>query len=73
MREDGKLEADFVKKLMEDVFDNPVKRLYNYKDDSNELEELIDAAKTVSGKLPKEQKKAFLGFVKKCIDEYLGK
>ena len=72
MRKDEELEAEFVKRLMEDVFDNPVKRLYNHKDANSELEELIDAAKTVTGKLPKEQKKAFFGFVKKCISEYLG-
>ena len=29
MRDNDELEADFVKKLMHDIFDNPVKRMYH--------------------------------------------
>lgn len=52
MKEEHGLEADFVKELMEDIFDNPVKRLFRHKGDKTEADELIDVLSSLVGKIP---------------------
>ncbi len=51
MREQGDVEAEFVRKLMVDIFDNPVKRLYKQKDDDAETESLVGILTSICGKM----------------------
>lgn len=41
MRKEDQLEADFVKKLMEDVFDNPVMRMFDIEEEEERIAKLI--------------------------------
>ncbi len=67
MRESGELEADFVKKLMEDIFDNPVTRLYLKEEQKGEGENLIELLKTLLQKVPAEKKNIIMEAVKKVV------
>ncbi len=59
MREKGELETEFVKKLMDDIFDNPVGRIYRSREKDDEVGEGDVISKMVSlvEKLPKEKRK----------------
>ncbi|MEN6384565.1 MAG: hypothetical protein ABFD79_05145 [Phycisphaerales bacterium] len=35
MRENKDIDCDFVKNLLQDIFDNPIKRLYQFQEDRN--------------------------------------
>ena len=67
MRESGELEADFVKKLMEDIFDNPVTRLYSKEEQKGEGENLLDLLKTLLQKVPADKKNIIMEAVKKVV------
>lgn len=67
MRQDDQLEAEFVKKLMVDIFENPVKRLYRHKDDTAEVEALADALTSLAATIPVEKRKILLGALQKVL------
>ena len=69
MRQDKAPETEFVKKLMEDIFDNPVKRLYTQKEEKTESEELMNILTSQFGKIPGEKKKILLEALQKIFGE----
>ncbi len=66
MRKENELEADFVRKLMEDVFDNPVMRLFNIESDE---EKSINMMHEMLKKLPKDKAVLAIEEVSKRIFE----
>ncbi len=66
MRKEDQVEADFVKKLMEDVFDNPVMRLFNIEE---EEEKIVKMILNFLKKLPKGKSSAIIEQVSKKILE----
>ena len=69
MRDNDELEANFVEKLMEDIFDNPVKRMYKTFAKEDELAEGDIVSKMISsfGKLPKNKQQIIVETVKNII------
>ena len=66
MRKENQLEADFVKKLMEDVFDNPVMRMFNIEEEEEKIAKMIF---NFLKKLTKEKSSAIIEQVSKKILE----
>jgi len=66
-RQDDELEADFIKKLMEDIFDNPVKRLYRHKQNKGEAQELVDVLASVAGKIPGDKRKILVDAIQRVL------
>jgi hypothetical protein len=66
MREDEELEADFVKKLMEDIFDNPVIRIYRHDGKRNESDDFANVISSLFGKIPSDKRKMILNAVTKA-------
>ena len=60
MREKKDIDCDFVKSLMQDIFDNPVKRLYNFESDENDEKQIAEEILNLLKKMPDDTKKAFL-------------
>jgi uncharacterized coiled-coil DUF342 family protein len=72
MRQSGELEADFVKKLMDDIFDNPVPRLYSKRHQKDESENLIDLLTELTKKIQPDKKNIILEAIdkfKKAFEE----
>ena len=64
MRKEDQEEADFVKRLMEDVFDNPVMRLFNIEEEEERMAKMI---LNFLKKLPKDKSSAVIEDVSKKI------
>jgi chromosome segregation ATPase len=69
MKNDGENEAGFVKQLMEDIFDNPVKRLFKYEEKEAECEEVVNLVSNVMEKMPSGKKKILADALQKLISE----
>jgi len=67
MRKEDELEAEFIRKLMVDIFDNPVKRLYEGKDDDTEVEALVDAVTCIADRIPAAKRKVLLDVLQKTL------
>jgi len=67
MREDEELEADFVKKLMEDIFDNPVIRIYRYSGKRDGSDDFANMISSLFGKIPSDKRKMILNAVTKAV------
>lgn len=66
MRKDDQLEADFVKKLMEEVFDNPVMRMFNVEEEEEKICKIIVG---YLKKLPSDKSCSIIETVTKQIAE----
>jgi len=66
MRKEDQSEADFVKKLMEEVFDNPVMRMFNIEEEEEKIAKMII---NLLKKLPKEKISSVIDTVTKMIAE----
>jgi hypothetical protein len=68
MRNQDQLEADFVRRLMVDIFDNPVKRLYRQKGEDSDTDECAELLASVCGKISPEKVKLILETLQKlCV------
>jgi hypothetical protein len=52
---------------MEDIFDNPVTRLYSKEEQKGEGENLLDLLKTLLQKVPADKKNIIMEAVKKVV------
>jgi len=66
MRKEDQSEADFVKKLMEEVFDNPVMRMFNIEEEEEKIAKMII---NLLKKLPKDKISSVIDTVTKMIAE----
>jgi hypothetical protein len=60
MREIKDIDCDFVKSLMQDIFDNPIKRLYSFESDDNDEKQIAEEILNLLKKMPDDTKKTFL-------------
>ncbi len=67
MRRSDNLEADFVKRLMEDIFDNPVPRLYSKNGEKDDEENPLGILATLMQKIPADKKNMIMDIVKQCV------